>query len=160
VQAYCTFNGTLSSSTIAQGTGSVGLSGTDGCGGAGRTVSVVLASGACGSPGTAIFSGSATIDANNNFALPIPTSTLSPGSYCVVLTSYSCLPVDPICAILIDDPLTVTAVPQPAVHPVYVGGVMFPSVGFTVLLPWAVLLSLLGVLSVEAFTIKRRAKRR
>jgi hypothetical protein len=37
---------------------------------------------------------------------------------------------------------------------------MLPSVGFTALLPWAVLLSLLGVLSVEAFTIKRRAKRR
>ncbi len=48
----------------------------------------------------------------------------------------------------------------PAVHPTPVGGVMLPSVGFTVLLPWAVLLSLLGVLSVEAFRVKRRAKRR
>jgi hypothetical protein len=48
----------------------------------------------------------------------------------------------------------------PAVSHVPVGGVMLPSVGFTVLLPWVIALSLLGVLSVEAFTIKRRAKRR
>ena len=47
----------------------------------------------------------------------------------------------------------------PAVHPTPVGGLMLPSVGLTVLLPWAVLLSLLGVLSVEAFRTKRRAKR-
>jgi len=60
--------------------------------------------------------------------------------------------------------ITITVVVKaptfPAVHPTPVGGVMLPSVGFTALLPWAVLLSLLGVLSVEAFTIKRRAKRR
>jgi hypothetical protein len=37
---------------------------------------------------------------------------------------------------------------------------MLPSVGFSALLPWVIALSLLGVLSVEAFTIKRRAKRR
>jgi hypothetical protein len=48
----------------------------------------------------------------------------------------------------------------PAVHQTPVGGVMLPSVGLTVLLPWAVLLSLLGVLSVEAFRVKRRAKQR
>jgi hypothetical protein len=46
------------------------------------------------------------------------------------------------------------------VHQTPVGGVMFPSVGFGVLLLWAIVLSLLGILSVEAFTIKRRAKRR
>ena len=50
--------------------------------------------------------------------------------------------------------------PKLAVSHVPVGGVMLPSVGFTVVLPWAIVLSLLGVLSVEAFTIKRRAKRR
>jgi len=48
----------------------------------------------------------------------------------------------------------------PAVHQTPVGGVMLPSVGFSVLLPWVILLSLLGVLSVEAFTIKRHSKRR
>jgi hypothetical protein len=48
---------------------------------------------------------------------------------------------------------------SPAVHATPVGGVMLPSVGFTALVPWAVLLSLLGVLSVEAFRVKRRAKR-
>jgi hypothetical protein len=48
----------------------------------------------------------------------------------------------------------------PAVSHVPVGGVMLPSVGFTVLLPWVIALSLLGVLSVEAFLVKRRAKRR
>jgi hypothetical protein len=48
----------------------------------------------------------------------------------------------------------------PAVHQTPVGGIMLPSIGLTVLLPWAVVLSLLGVLSVEAFRVKRRAKRR
>jgi hypothetical protein len=47
-----------------------------------------------------------------------------------------------------------------AVSHVPVGGVMLPSLGFTVLVPWAVLLSLLGFVSVEAFRVKRRAKRR
>jgi len=46
------------------------------------------------------------------------------------------------------------------VHQTPVGGVMLPSVGLTALLPWAIVLSLLGVLAVEAFTIKHRAKRR
>ena len=46
------------------------------------------------------------------------------------------------------------------VHQTPVGGVMLPSVGFTVLLPWVLLLSLLGVVSVEAFRVKRRAKQR
>jgi hypothetical protein len=46
-----------------------------------------------------------------------------------------------------------------AVHQTPVGGVMLPSIGFTVLVPWAIVLSLLGVLSVEAFRVKRRAKR-
>jgi hypothetical protein len=46
------------------------------------------------------------------------------------------------------------------VAPVAVGGVMLPSVGLTVLLPWAIALSMLGVLSVEAFRVKRRAKQR
>jgi hypothetical protein len=41
-----------------------------------------------------------------------------------------------------------------------VGGVMLPSVGLTVILPWAIALSLLGVLSMEAFLVKRRTKRR
>jgi hypothetical protein len=41
-----------------------------------------------------------------------------------------------------------------------VGGVMLPSVGFNALLPWALLLSLLGVVSVEALAAKRHAKRR
>jgi hypothetical protein len=41
-----------------------------------------------------------------------------------------------------------------------VGGIMLPSAGITVLLPWALVLFVLGVLSVEAFTAKRRPKRR
>ena len=53
-----------------------------------------------------------------------------------------------------------TFVQFPAAHATPVGGVMLPSVGSTVLLPWAVLLSVLGVLSVEAFRVKGRAKRR
>ena len=53
-----------------------------------------------------------------------------------------------------------TFIQFPAVHQTPVGGVMLPSVGLSVLLPWAIVLSLLGVLSVEAFTIKRRAKQR
>ena len=56
--------------------------------------------------------------------------------------------------------LVATFIQVHAVHQTPVGGVMLPSVGVTVLLPWAVLLSLLGVLSVEAFRVKRRAKRR
>ena len=55
---------------------------------------------------------------------------------------------------------TTTATTFMPVHQTPVGGVMLPSVGLSVLLPWAVLLSLLGVLSVEAFIVKRRAKRR
>ena len=53
-------------------------------------------------------------------------------------------------------PATTTFTP---VHQTPVGGVMLPSVGLTVLLPWAIVLSLLWVLAVEAFTIKRRTKR-
>jgi hypothetical protein len=56
--------------------------------------------------------------------------------------------------------LGATFIQFPAVHATPVGGVMLPSVGLTVLLPWALLLSLLGVLSVEAFRVKRRANRR
>ncbi|MGA2971064.1 MAG: choice-of-anchor U domain-containing protein [Candidatus Bathyarchaeia archaeon] len=55
----------------------------------------------------------------------------------------------------------VPAPPAPKLAvPVPVGGVMLPSVGLSVLLPWAVLLSLLGFVSVEAFRVKRRAKQR
>jgi hypothetical protein len=50
------------------------------------------------------------------------------------------------------------AVPLTPPHPV--GGVMLPSVGVTVLLPWVIVLSLLGVASVEVFVVKRRAKHR
>ena len=50
--------------------------------------------------------------------------------------------------------------PKAVVAPVAVGGVMLPSVGLTVLLPWAIALSMIGVLSVEAFRVKRRAKQR
>jgi len=46
------------------------------------------------------------------------------------------------------------------VHQTPVGGVMLPSVGLTVLLPWAIALSLLGVLSVVAVSFKQNAKRR
>jgi len=56
---------------------------------------------------------------------------------------------------LIVDPATF-----PPVHPTPVGGVMLPSVGLSVLLPWTALLSLLGVLSMEAFLVRRRVKRR
>ncbi len=56
---------------------------------------------------------------------------------------------------LIVDPATF-----PAVHQTPVGGVMLPSVGLSVLLPWTALLSLLGVLSMEAFLVRRRVKRR
>ncbi len=44
-----------------------------------------------------------------------------------------------------------TFIQFPAAHATPVGGVMLPSVGLTALLPWAVLLSVLGVVSVEAF---------
>jgi len=47
-----------------------------------------------------------------------------------------------------------------AVSHVPVGGVMLPSARFTVLLPWAIALSLLGIVSVEAFRVKRHTKRR
>jgi hypothetical protein len=60
-------------------------------------------------------------------------------------------------------PPTTTATTQTTFAPVHqtpVGGVMLPSVGLSVLLPWAIVLSLLGVLSVEAFRVKRRAKQR
>ncbi len=53
-----------------------------------------------------------------------------------------------------------TFIQFPASHATPVGGVMLPSVGSTVLLPWAVLLSVLGVVSVEAFRVKRRTKQR
>jgi hypothetical protein len=56
--------------------------------------------------------------------------------------------------------LGATFIQFPAVHATPVGGVMLPSVGLTVLLPWALLLSLLGFVSVEAFRVKRRAKQR
>jgi len=56
--------------------------------------------------------------------------------------------------------VVVNAPTKLAVSHIPVGGVMLPSVGSTALVPWAIVLSLLGVLSVEAFTIKRRAKRR
>jgi len=57
-------------------------------------------------------------------------------------------------------PPVTTATTFAPVHQTPVGGVMLPSVGFTVLLPWVIVLSLLGVLSVEAFRVKRRAKQR
>jgi len=53
-----------------------------------------------------------------------------------------------------------TATTFTPVHQTPVGGVMLPSVGFSVLLPWVIVLSLLGVLSVEAFRVRRRTKRR
>jgi len=66
---------------------------------------------------------------------------------------------------IISTPVTVTvnsfattATTFMPVHQTPVGGVMLPSVGYTALLPWALVLSLLGVLSVEAFRVKRRAK--
>ena len=46
------------------------------------------------------------------------------------------------------------------VHQTPVGGVMLPSLGLSALLPWALVLSLLGVVSVESFRVKRRTKRR
>ena len=60
--------------------------------------------------------------------------------------------------------VTITVIVQPAtfpaVHQTPVGGVMLPSLGLTALLPWALVLSSLGVVSVEAFRVKRHAKRR
>jgi hypothetical protein len=56
--------------------------------------------------------------------------------------------------------LEATFIQVHAVHATPVGGVMLPSVGLSVLLPWAMVLSLLGVLSVEAFLVKHRAKQR
>ena len=53
-----------------------------------------------------------------------------------------------------------TATPFMPVHDAPVGGVMLPSVGFTLLVPWALVLSLLGFVSVEAFIVKHRTKRR
>ncbi len=50
--------------------------------------------------------------------------------------------------------------PKLAVSHVPVGGIMLPSLGLTILAPWVMMLSLLGVLSVEAFLVKRRTKRR
>jgi len=58
------------------------------------------------------------------------------------------------------DQIPTKATAFPAVHQTPVGGTLLPSVGLTVLVPWAIVLSLLGGLSVEAFRIKRREKRR
>ena len=60
--------------------------------------------------------------------------------------------------------VTITVIVQPAtfpaVHQTPVGGVMLPSLGLTALLPWVLVLSSLGAVSVEAFRVKRHAKRR
>jgi hypothetical protein len=106
--ATCTFIGTLSSSTIAQGTSSVTVSGTDGCQDPGQIVNVYLEAGTCGSGGSTLFSSTATIGGSFDFSQSIPTSSLGPGSYCVRLTSCQ---AEPDCGGLatITDPLTVTA---------------------------------------------------
>jgi hypothetical protein len=107
--AFCTFTGTLSSSTIAQGTSSVTVSGTDECQAPGQIVNVYLEAGTCGSGGSTLFSSTATIGGSFDFSQSIPTSSLGAGSYCVRLTSCS---AEPNCGslITITDPLTVTGV--------------------------------------------------
>jgi hypothetical protein len=59
-------------------------------------------------------------------------------------------------------PTTTTATTSQTTQPrpLPVGGVMLPSAGVKVLLPWVMVLSLLGVVSVEVFLVRRRARRR
>ena len=107
LQATCSFTGSLSSSTIPQGTPSVTVSGTDECQSAGGTVNVYLDAGLCGSGGNEISSFATTTNSSYGFSQNIPTSSLSQGSYCVVLTTCTAFPN---CGSLktISDPLTVT----------------------------------------------------
>ena len=113
VQATCVFTGSLSSSTIPQGTASVTVRGTDDCGASspGDVVNVYLDAGICGSGGRQISSFATTTNSSHGFSQNIPTSSLGQGSYCVVLTTCT---ASPNCGSLktISDPLTVGAAIQ------------------------------------------------
>jgi hypothetical protein len=83
----------------------------------------------------------------------ITTSTTTPtGRYTITLHIIACAgECQP------DTSFTLT-IRAPRMNPV--GGIMLPSVGFSILVPWVLVLSLLGVVSVEVFIVKRRVKRR
>lgn len=84
VQADGIFTGTLSSSTITAGTSSISISGVDSFDPTGTQVAVLLFTGACPHSGTAIFGPVwTTTVSGGGYTQNIPTSSLSPGSYCV-----------------------------------------------------------------------------
>ena len=84
----CSRTSSLSSSTITVGTSSVSVTGTDTCNpypGSSADHSVVLRSGACPGVVPYIWTTNVATDSSGNFIQSIPTSSLSPGSYCVIV---------------------------------------------------------------------------
>jgi hypothetical protein len=105
----CIFTGSLSSSSIVAGTPSVTVSGTDTCFRPGTTVDVFLDVYSAGCGGAFVsqpFVSSTTTDASGRFSQTIPTSSHSPGSYCVMLASPCEMPCT--APTNVDLPLTVT----------------------------------------------------
>jgi hypothetical protein len=114
-QAECNgLTGTLSSSTISQGTASVTLTGADTCESPGAELVVNLyppsgpLRGQCAN--TVVWSADVATDASSNYKKVIPTSSLTPGTYC--LDVFQFLPSTPP-AVDVVDTLTVTAGPPP-----------------------------------------------
>ena len=125
----CSFTGSLSSSTVNQGTASVTVSGTDDCSPTSGSVDVYLYSGTCpvSLPATPLSDFSSTVT-SSQFSQSIPTSSLTPGSYCVVMVttciftsigngiSTSSIAISQVSCfgeLINGDPLTVTATPIP-----------------------------------------------
>lgn len=104
----------------------------------------VLAGTSCSIPFGAIASG--TAQPSGQYAVIVPTSTIGGvGTYSAHAYDLNTQTLTA-CVLFSIDPTTA------------VGGVVLPGVGFTVLLPWIIVLSLLGVVSVEAVVAKRRAR--
>ncbi len=114
--------------------------------------SITLVHGATLNGKALVQTGAVTLDANHVTASNCPLATTITTT---ITTTIGGIVTTIVTTIVLFYPPT-----PKVVAPVPVGGVMLPSVGFSALLPWVIALSLLGVLSVEAFTIKRRAKRR
>ena len=114
--------------------------------------SITLVHGATLNGKALVQTGAVTLDANHVTASNCPLATTITTT---ITTTIAGIVTTIVTTIVLFFPPT-----PKVVAPVPVGGVMLPSVGFSALLPWVIALSLLGVLSVEAFTIKRRAKRR
>ena len=156
-----------SSSTISQGTPLIQVTGYvvfSGCGTTSSSVSIVLSQVSSMSsclytnslaPGSVVATYSVSVsNLKPNYAVPIATSSLSPGLYCV---TPSWLPFFEHIF------LTVTAAPasSPAEYPrTTIGGEILPINRLLIVLPWLTLLVVLGIVAASTLTASRKPTKR